>query len=828
MVFCPRVAGWLPFVMANEIVGFTGEMMGDGRLVITRVFDGGPAELAGIHIGDIVERQANQDVAQWHQYFVSDRRAYVEGRSEWRKKPVLFEVVRDGQPISFFLIPRPLRAIEIIHFYGVRLVVVALMIGLVVFVVASKPRDPVAYFACTCMCVMGLWLLTDSTYAQMFGSPLLLEASFEKFLRRETLAIVSLQLGLSMILHFVLVFPERAPPLHRYPQLILIAYVIPMLIILWFPISLHGNTTQRLDTFYRHRLWLDSGLLLLIAASAVRSYRTRASPTQREQMRWLVAAMGLTALAFVVLWNLPRLFMGTALVPHYDWVVAFMLLVPIAMTFAVANHQLFGVRGIIRRRIAVLEELLRREKAQVSYRDQRLQQLAQEIGHLQTDLAGYSALEHRAAPAGSGISEAVERLVDKHPALRSIQAERLLGVSPVWEDVFRQVLLASRGMTPVLIVGESGTGKTDLAWALSQLREPVDGPYKAVSCAQFEDADPAFSLGRLFGIGKDHGLPNVNKEGQPGMLEECDGGTLFLDDFDRLPLNIQDLFLYPFDGMPFEPGMGVGPARHVSVKFILAINQDPDRLLAAGGLRSDVMARVGTRIDVPPLRERKEDIPLLTEHFAAQVSRDLAHPISSISPKAMSLLAGYGYQKGNVRELKLEIRNAIGKALLEDDDVLRAGHVSDRITAVSAPESITSEETPEPERVASSMSAFSSPDDPPRMLEVLKKHRFHLKTAERELGLSHKSRTLSNHLRGICFKALSERGWSIEAAVRALAGERDPRTHEKLEGKIRRYLQSVDDNVTQGTERRLFNNLPASYFEPVREAIERSRSKGIR
>ena len=543
-------------------------------------------------------------------------------------------------------------------------------------------------------------------------------------------------------------------------------------------------------------------------------------------MRWLVAAMGLTGLAFVVLWNLPRLFIGTALVPHYDWVVAFMLLVPVAMTFAVANHQLFGVRGIIRRRIVVLEELLRREKAQVSYRDRRLHELAQEIGHLQTDLAEYSALEHRTTPAGSATSEGVERLVDKYPALRSIRAERLLGVSPVWEDVFRQVLLASRGMTPVVIVGESGTGKTDLAWALSQLREPSDGPHKAVSCAQFEHADPAFSLGRLFGIGRDHGLPNVNKEGQPGMLEECDGGTLFLDDFDRLPLNIQDLFLYPFDGKPFEPGMGVGPVRHVSVKFILAINQDPDRLLAAGGLRGDVMARVGTRIDVPPLRDRREDIPLLTEHFTALVSRDLDHPISSISPKAMSLLAGYGYQKGNVRELKLEIQNAIGIALLEDDDVLRAGYVSERINPASVTESLEIDETPTPEGSASA--GFSSPEDPPRMLEVLKKHRFHLKTADVELGLSHKSRTLSNHLRGICFKALSERGWSIEAAVRMLAGERDRRTHEKLEGKIRRYLHTVDENVAQGTERRLFNNLPASYFEHIREAIQRSRSGAIR
>jgi transcriptional regulator of aromatic amino acid metabolism len=120
-----------------------------------------------------------------------------------------------------------------------------------------------------------------------------------------------------------------------------------------------------------------------------------------------------------------------------------------------------------------------------------------------------------------------------------------------------------------------------------------------VSCAQFEHADPAFALGRIFAIGTGHGLPNVPREGRKGLLEECNGGTLFLDDVDRLPLNAQDLLLYPLQGKPFEPGIGSGPSHRVSVKFVLATNRDPEKLVRTGTFRADVLSRIGTRIEIP-------------------------------------------------------------------------------------------------------------------------------------------------------------------------------------------------------------------------------------
>ena len=111
-----------------------------------------------------------------------------------------------------------------------------------------------------------------------------------------------------------------------------------------------------------------------------------------------------------------------------------------------------------------------------------------------------------------------------------------------------------------------------------------------------------------------------------------------LDDFDRLPLNVQDLFLYPLEGKPFEPGIGAGPSRSVSVKFIFATNVEPSELVDKGRFRHDVLARLATRIDIPPLRRRQEDIPLLVDQLLEELAGDIDHDISVVSPKAMSLL----------------------------------------------------------------------------------------------------------------------------------------------------------------------------------------------
>ena len=284
---------------------------------------------------------------------------------------------------------------------------------------------------------------------------------------------------------------------------------------------------------------------------------------------------------------------------------------------------------------------------------------------------------------------------------------------------------------------------------------------------------------------------------------------------------MQDLLLYPLEGKPFEPGIGSGPAKKVSVKFIFATNQDLERLASEGKFRSDVLARIVSKVYVPALRERPEDVPLLVEHFASMAARELKHEISIISPKAMNLLLLYSYAAGNARELQSELYKAIGKAMLEGDHILRAVYLSDRFRASGKDLPSTKEETP----LSSSADSGLTSIDESREIGVLRKHQFRIWPSERELGYSHKSRTLSNHLRGICIKALSENDWDIEMTARKLAGEEDPKLIDKIRSKLIRFLKNVEENVRKGTEQKLFNNLPAHYHSAFHAAIAYVRSR---
>ena len=416
-------------------------------------------------------------------------------------------------------------------------------------------------------------------------------------------------------------------------------------------------------------------------------------------------------------------------------------------------------------------------------------------------------------------------LEEKYPEIRRVRKTVLLGNSNAWWQVYEDAILAARGDVPVVILGESGTGKTELARTIHRLGDRAKAPYREISCAQFEHADPAFALGRIFGVGKGHGLPNVSKEGQPGLLEECDGGTLFLDDFDRLPLNVQDVLLYPLEGKPFQPGIGSGEAKSVSIKFILASNQNPELLIKKGKLQQDVLARIGARVSIPPLRERPEDIPLLVNRFLEMLAVEFNHKVETIPPKALNLLTGYPFQSGNVRELYSELRNAVGKASLEQDSVLRAGYLSRsireyrRVPGPQLTESIPAKSTVIASDTGDNSVADVDINPVPRELVVLRKHRFQITPSEKELGLSHKSKTLSNHLRGLCIQAWVEHGGDIDRAAQYLVIDEDHPLNAKVARKIERYIKTISERTKEGTEQRMFTNLPTAFHKALSTAI---------
>ena len=251
----------------------------------------------------------------------------------------------------------------------------------------------------------------------------------------------------------------------------------------------------------------------------------------------------------------------------------------------------------------------------------------------------------------------------------AIDFDGVVGNSPALREVLDIVRVAAAGEIPVLIEGESGTGKELLARAIHRQSPRRDGEFVAVNCA----ALPAALLeSELFGHAR--GAFTGAVRDRRGLFATAEGGTLFLDEVGELPLELQAKLLRVLQSGEYRP-LGRDQTLHCNVRVVAATQRRLDEEIAAGNFREDLYFRLnGVRVRVPPLRERKEDIPVLAERFL----RDF-EPVGAglaIDRQALACLIAYGYP-GNVRELETAIRRAVLFA--------RAG----RIDARSLPESIT-------------------------------------------------------------------------------------------------------------------------------------------
>lgn len=229
-----------------------------------------------------------------------------------------------------------------------------------------------------------------------------------------------------------------------------------------------------------------------------------------------------------------------------------------------------------------------------------------------------------------------------------------------------EMLAAAKRVAPtdtaVLITGETGTGKELLAQTIHDLSPRRDKPMVTVNCA----ALPATLIeNELFGREKGAYTGAVTQ--QTGRFELADGSTLFLDEIAELPLDLQSKLLRVLQEGRFER-LGSHRTRTVDVRVIAATNRDMRALLRQGDFRSDLYYRLNVfPIQVPPLRERREDIPLLVWGFVRHFSEKMGKPITSVPRRTMESLQGQTWP-GNVRELKNTIERAV---ILSDRGVLR-------------------------------------------------------------------------------------------------------------------------------------------------------------
>jgi two-component system, NtrC family, response regulator AtoC len=229
----------------------------------------------------------------------------------------------------------------------------------------------------------------------------------------------------------------------------------------------------------------------------------------------------------------------------------------------------------------------------------------------------------------------------------------MVGRSPAMQTVFSMALKVARFNSTVLITGESGTGKELVAQGIHQESDRRDGPIVAVNCASIPES---LMESELFGHVK--GAFTGADRDKRGLFEEADGGTLFLDEIGDIPISLQPKLLRVLQENEIRP-VGGAKDRAIDVRVIAATAKDIESEIASGRFREDLFYRLNVvPIKLPPLRERREDIPLLCRFFITRFNETLFSDIKNISPDAMAALMQHDWP-GNIRELENAIERAI-------------------------------------------------------------------------------------------------------------------------------------------------------------------------
>jgi two-component system response regulator PilR (NtrC family) len=282
------------------------------------------------------------------------------------------------------------------------------------------------------------------------------------------------------------------------------------------------------------------------------------------------------------------------------------------------------------------------------------------------------------------ISRVMEKraLVAENAALRDMVAGRvrlasLLGKSKGMQRVFELINKIHSTKTSVLITGESGTGKELVARALHTEGNRASGPFVAVNCGAIPEE---LLESELFGHMKGSFTGAVSDKA--GLFKTASGGTLFLDEIGELPLGLQVKILRALQERRIKP-VGGTDELEIDVRVVAATNRELEEEVARGAFRADLFYRLNViELRLPPLRQRREDIPLLAEHFMRRFIADQGKDITGISPAAMKRLEEYDFP-GNVRELEnvMERAVALSSDPVIDVDVLPAFRASTRATA---------------------------------------------------------------------------------------------------------------------------------------------------
>ncbi|MDY6953680.1 MAG: sigma 54-interacting transcriptional regulator [Thermodesulfobacteriota bacterium] len=229
----------------------------------------------------------------------------------------------------------------------------------------------------------------------------------------------------------------------------------------------------------------------------------------------------------------------------------------------------------------------------------------------------------------------------------------IIGKDEKISKLFDMLPVVAESDASILLVGETGTGKDMFARAIHNMSHRKDGTFVKVNCAAVPDN---LLESELFGYRQ--GAFTDAKRDKPGRFQQAEGGTIFLDEIGDLSQNLQAKLLQVLDEKEFYP-LGSRQPTKVDVRVVASTNRNLPEMVKEGTFRADLYYRLRViELEIPPLRERASDIPLLIDHFTAEMASSLGKEISGVKTDAMKVLLNYAYP-GNVRQLKNMIEHAV-------------------------------------------------------------------------------------------------------------------------------------------------------------------------
>jgi DNA-binding NtrC family response regulator len=266
-----------------------------------------------------------------------------------------------------------------------------------------------------------------------------------------------------------------------------------------------------------------------------------------------------------------------------------------------------------------------------------------------------------------------QRLRKEVAALRSDLADRyrfasIIGKHPKMQRIFKLIESVSDTDSSVLITGETGTGKELVARAVHFQGNRAHRPFVVINCAALPEN---LLESELFGY--EQGAFTGANSSKLGKLEQAEGGTVFLDEIGDMPMGLQAKLLRAIQEKKIEP-LGSTRTASLSIRFISATNKELSKEIALNRFRMDLFYRLNViPINIPPLRERNDDIPLLVDHFLDKLSKSMGTTRPHVSPAVMSRLMVHSWP-GNVRELE----NVTERAIIENQgEIIEAVRFSD-------------------------------------------------------------------------------------------------------------------------------------------------------